>query len=313
MKAYKGFDKNMQCRSFQFKEGNTYEEDRAVLCKAGFHACENPIDVFRYYAPGKSIFHYVELEDVSEMCEKDSKVCGKKIKIGAEISLRDMIRAGVKIDIQTANTATSGDSSPAATSEDSSPTGTSGDYSHAATSGGYSPTATSGDYSHAATSGDHSPAATSGDSSPAATSGDSSPAATSGDSSPAATSGNYSHAATSGNYSTAATSGNYSHAATSGNSSPAATSGNSSPAVTSGYHSPAATSGKDSIAAAIGRGSKAKSTLGNWIVLAEYGDWNGGCYPVRCVKCGKIDGEFLKQDVWYRLEDGEFVEAGEDE
>ena len=64
MKAYKGFDKNMQCRSFQFKEGNTYEEDRAVLCKAGFHACENPIDVFRYYAPGKSIFHEVELEDV---------------------------------------------------------------------------------------------------------------------------------------------------------------------------------------------------------------------------------------------------------
>ena len=196
MKAYKGFDKNMQCRGFQFEEGETYEEDRAVLCRAGFHACENPIDIFRYYAPGKSIFHEVELEDVSEMRGKDSKVCGKKIKIGAEISLRDMIRAGVKIDIQTANTATSGHSSPAATS---------------------------------------------------------------------------------------------------------------------GHSSPAATSGKDSIAAAIGRGSKAKSTLGNWIVLAEYGDWNGKCYPVRCVRCGKIDGEFLKPDTWYRLEDGEFVEVGEDE
>ena len=232
MKAYKGFDKNMQCRGFQFEEGETYEEDRAVLCNAGFHACENPIDVFRYYAPGKSIFHYVELEDVSEMCEKDSKVCGKKIKIGAEISLRDMIRAGVKIDIQTANAATSGNSSPAATSGYSSPAAMFGDYSHAATSGNYSPAATSEDSSHAATSGNS---------------------------------------------------------------------------------SPAATSGKDSIAAAIGRDSKAKSTLGNWIVLAEYGDWNGKYYPVRCVKCGKIDGEFLKPDVWYRLEDGEFVEAGEDE
>ena len=232
MKAYKGFDKNMQCRGFQFEEGETYEEDRAVLCKDGFHACENPIDVFRYYAPGKSIFHYVELEDVSEMCEKDSKVCGKKIKIGAEISLRDMIRAGVKIDIQTANAATSGNSSPAATSGYSSPAATFGDYSHAATSGNYSPAATSEDSSHAATSGNS---------------------------------------------------------------------------------SPAATSGKDSIAAAIGRDSKAKSTLGNWIVLAEYGNWNGKYYPVRCVKCGKIDGEFLKPDVWYRLEDGEFVEAGEDE
>ena len=277
MKAYKGFDKNMQCRGFQFEEWKTYEEDRAVLCRAGFHACENPIDIFRYYAPGKSIFHEVELEDVSEMREKDSKVCGKKIKIGAEISLRDMIQEGVKIDIQTANTATSGHSSPAATSWDSSPAATSEDSSPAATSGCYSHAATSGGYSHAATSGV------------------SSPAATSGHSSLAATSGNYSHAATSGNYS---------HADTSGN---------SSPAVTSGYHSPAATSGKDSIAAAIGRDSKAKSTLGNWIVLAEYGDWNGKCYPVRCVKCGKIDGEFLKPDMWYRLEDGEFVEAGEDE
>ena len=322
MKAYKGFDKNMQCRGFQFEEGETYEEDRAVLCRAGFHACKNPIDVFRYYAPGKSIFHEVELEDVSEMAEKDSKVCGKKIKIGAEISLRDMIRAGVKIDIQTANTATSGHSSPAATSWDSSPAATSGDSSPAATSEDSSPAATSGCYSHAATSGGYSHAATSGVSSPAATSGHSSPAATSGDYSHAATSGNYSHAATSGNsslaatsgnYSHAATSGNYSHAATSGNYSHADTSGNSSPAVTSGYHSPAATSGKDSIAAAIGRDSKAKSTLGNWIVLAEYGDWNGKCYPVRCVKCGKIDGEFLKPDMWYRLEDGEFVEAGEDE
>ena len=238
MKAYKGFDKNMQCRGFQFEEGETYEEDRAVLCNAGFHACENPIDVFRYYAPGKSIFHYVELEDVSEMCEKDSKVCGKKIKIGAEISLRDMIRAGVKIDIQTANAAISGNSSPAVTSGYSSPAAMSGDYSHAATSGGYS---------HAATSGN------------------SSPAATSGYSSPAATSGNYS---------------------------PAATSGNSSHAATSGHSSPAATSGKDSIAAAIGRDSKAKSTLGNWIVLAEYGNWNGKCYPVRCVKCGKSTENF---------------------
>ena len=268
MKAYKGFNKNMQCRGFQFEEWKTYEEDRAVLCRAGFHACKNPIDVFRYYAPGKSIFHEVELEDVSEMAEKDSKVCGKKIKIGSEISLRNMIRAGVKIDIQTANTATSGHSSPAATSGD------------------YSPAATSGDYSPAVTSGDSSPAVTSGNFSHAATSGDSSPAVTSGDSSPATTSGNSSHAATSGDYSHVATSGASSHAAT---------------------------SGKDSIAVAIGRDSKAKSMLGNWIVLAEYGNWNGKCYPVLCVKCGKIDGEFLKQDVWYRLKDGEFVEAGEDE
>lgn len=51
MKAYKGFDRNMRCRGFQFEEGKTYEEDKAELCKAGFHACTNPLDVWNYYPP----------------------------------------------------------------------------------------------------------------------------------------------------------------------------------------------------------------------------------------------------------------------
>ena len=291
MKAYKGFNKDMTCRGFQFEEGKTYEEKEAKLCKKGFHACLNPIDVFKYYSPVDSIYHSVEIDDddVSKECGGDSKICGKKIKIGAKLTLVEMIRGGVKIDIASA----SGNSSHAATSGDDSP---------AATSGNYSPAATSGNYSHAATSGDYSHAATSGDYSHAATSGNSSHAATSGNYSPAATSGNYSHAATSGDYSHAATSGDYSHAATSGNSSHAATSGKCSPASTSGDYS---------IAAAIGRNSKAKSTIGNWIVLAEYGEWNGKTYPVLCVKCGKIDGVSLKPDTYYQLKNGEFVEVQE--
>lgn len=72
MKAYKGFDKNMQCRGFQFEEGKTYHEDEAELCKRGFHACENPLDVFGYYTPGKnSIYREVKLEDVSEERNSD--------------------------------------------------------------------------------------------------------------------------------------------------------------------------------------------------------------------------------------------------
>ena len=51
MKAYKGFDRNMRCRGFKFEEGKTYEEDKAELCKTGFHACTNPLDVWRYYPP----------------------------------------------------------------------------------------------------------------------------------------------------------------------------------------------------------------------------------------------------------------------
>lgn len=94
MKAYKGFNKDMTCRGFQFKEGETYTEDKAVLCKSGFHACERPLDVFNYYAPGSSVYHEVELDDVCEKRESDdTKICGKSIKIGAAVDVKGLIKA----------------------------------------------------------------------------------------------------------------------------------------------------------------------------------------------------------------------------
>ena len=95
MKAYKGFDKNMQCRGFQFEEGKTYHEDEAELCKRGFHACENPLDVFGYYTPSKnSIYREVELADVSEERDSDdTKVCAKTIKIGAKLDVAGLCKA----------------------------------------------------------------------------------------------------------------------------------------------------------------------------------------------------------------------------
>ena len=101
MKAYKGFDKNLRCdptgkKPFQYEIGKTYEEPEADFCNSGFHACENPLDVFSYYPPSDSRYCEVELDDVSDKKSDDSKVCGKKIKIGAEIGLNGLIKAGVK-------------------------------------------------------------------------------------------------------------------------------------------------------------------------------------------------------------------------
>lgn len=68
MKMYKGFDKNLKCRDFQYEIGKTYEEPTAELCEKGFHACEYPLDVFGYYAPGDmSRYCEVDLDDVSDM------------------------------------------------------------------------------------------------------------------------------------------------------------------------------------------------------------------------------------------------------
>ena len=92
MKAYKGFNKDMTCRGFQYEIGKTYETDEADLCNSGFHACENPLDCFKYYSPAKSKYFEVEIEDNGQRHTDDSKVVGKKIKIGAELSVAQICK-----------------------------------------------------------------------------------------------------------------------------------------------------------------------------------------------------------------------------
>ena len=96
MKAYKGFDKNMQCRGFQYEVGKTYETKRADLCETGFHACESPLDVFGYYEPNHSRYCEVELDGVTDQHDKDSKRCGTKISIGAEIGIPGLVKAHIE-------------------------------------------------------------------------------------------------------------------------------------------------------------------------------------------------------------------------
>ena len=93
MKAYKGFDKNLQCLGYRYEIGKTFEEDDASLCSKGFHACEYPLDCFSYYVPADSRYCEVEIEDNGERNSGDTKVCGKKIRIGAEVGIKELIRA----------------------------------------------------------------------------------------------------------------------------------------------------------------------------------------------------------------------------
>ena len=110
MKCYKGFNNKLQCQPkknkapFQFEVGKTYAEDKADLCHSGFHACENPMDVLTYYAPADSRYCVVDLDDVNRGGHSDdSKVCGKKIHIEAEIGLKGIIEAGVKFIMDKVN------------------------------------------------------------------------------------------------------------------------------------------------------------------------------------------------------------------
>ena len=97
MKAFKGMDKNMRCRDFQFEQGKTYETDGPIkVCDNGFHACKRPLDVFAYYPPASSRYFEVEQGgEISEACD-DSKIASSQIKIGAEIGIPGLIRAHVE-------------------------------------------------------------------------------------------------------------------------------------------------------------------------------------------------------------------------
>ena len=152
MKAYKGFNKDMKCRGFQFEEGKAYHEDTAVLCDCGFHACLDPLDCFEYYDPCDSVYHEVELDNVSEQRENDTKVVAKDIKIGSRISIKDIVKESIDFtfsNVQKENNTdcASGYSSRQAASGDSSSQAASGYSSRQAASGDYSSQAASGDYS----------------------------------------------------------------------------------------------------------------------------------------------------------------------
>ena len=95
IKAYKGFNKDMTCRDFQYEEGKEYETDKAEACECGFHACEYPLDVFGYYPPGTSVYHEVEQSGDFDKSESD-KVASTKIKIGARLDIMGMVRAAIE-------------------------------------------------------------------------------------------------------------------------------------------------------------------------------------------------------------------------
>ena len=238
MKVYKGFDENLKCRDFQYEIGKEYEETNAKLCETGFHACENPIDVFGYYPPANSRYCDVDLKDVTDELSNDSKKCGKRIHINAEIGIKGIVDAFIKFTL------------------DHIPSG-----NHTATNTGhYSAATNTGDYSAATNTGHYSAATNTGDYSAATNTGDRSAATNTGDRSAATNTGYQSAATNTGDYSAATNTGDY------------------SAATNTGHRSAAIVTGDESVAIATGIYGKAKGSIGCYLVIAEWkminGEWH---------------------------------------
>ena len=274
IKAYKAFDKDLSCRGFKYEVGKEYEETGDIkACKKGFHACPYPLDVFGYYAPARSRFCEVEQSGQIDDSESD-KVCSSKIRIGAELDIRGLVKAAVSFvkerctnecNAEPGKPATAGDRGAATAGDRGAATAgnrgaaTAGNYG--AATAGYRGAATAG-YRGAATAGDRG-AATAGDRG-AATAGDRG-AATAGDCG-------------------------------------AATAGDRGAATARGK----ASTGSNGLSVARGNNVQVKGGIGAILVIAEERE---DTYDIVDWKAVLVDGEVVKADTWYRLENGELVEV----
>nr|DAI90783.1 MAG TPA: hypothetical protein [Bacteriophage sp.] len=137
IKSYKGFNKDMTCRGFQYEEGKEYEESNALVCENGFHACEYPLDCLSYYSPSESVYHEVEQSGKLSKESDDTKVASTKIKIGAKLSIAGLVEAAIEYTKERVKQ-----------EEDSD-----GDYGASSATGDYGASSATGDYGASSATG----------------------------------------------------------------------------------------------------------------------------------------------------------------
>ena len=288
MKAYKGFNKDMTCREFQYKEGESYEMEDAKLCDHGFHACKYPLDCLRYYAPNESVYHVVEQEDVSDEADSDTKQVSSKIRIGACLDIAGLVKASVeyvKEKAEKANSATGDWSANSATGDRSANSATGYGSANSAT-GGWSANSATGDRSANSATGDRSANSATGDRS--------------------------ANSATGYGSANSATGGWSANSATGYGSANSAT-GYGSANISTGDGCKNTSGQEDVISVGWGKDNKCRGVIGSYLVLVERNEWDGGKYPmIGEPVLVKVDGEKIKENVWYVLKNG-VVTAVEDE
>ncbi|EAO5301562.1 hypothetical protein RCB67_002506 [Salmonella enterica] len=318
--TFKGFNKDLKCRDFQFEIGKTFHHDGKVeACVSGFHACECPFDVFSYYSPADSRFAETISFGITDREEDgDTKIASASITIKAELTLPQFIQRGIewiwsKIDksleqqIMCGNrsAATNTGNRSAATNTGNRSAATNTGYRSAATNTGDCSAATNtGNRSAATNTGYQSAATNTGYQSAATNTGNRSAATNTGYQSAATNTGNRSAATNTGNRSAATNTGNRSAATNTGYQSAATNTGNRSAATNTGNRSAAEVSGSQSVAASLGIEGKARASEGGAIVLC-YRDEDGELIHIRASKVGENG---IMPNTWYQLnEDGEFV------
>ena len=237
--AIKGFNKDMTCTptsdiKFHYKEGEEYEERNIKACERGYHGCEYPLDVLKYYAPNKSVYHRVEMSGDIDRSEGD-KICASKIKIGAEISIAGLVKAAIEYTRERAKKEKESDDDCGASSA-------TGDYGASSATGYKGASSATGDYGASSATG------------------------------------------------------------------------NCGASSATGYKGKSIVGDPESVAVAWGYKSMAKGVLGSFLVFADWEGnkdhyWKQEEWSLKGAKMVQVDGETIKADTWYTMENGEVIEV----
>ena len=292
IKGYKGFNKDLKCRDFQYEIGKEYEMDGEIkVCNRGFHACENPFEVFDHYSMIGSRFCEVEQDGNISKEDRGTKICSSKIKIKAELKLADMINLGV----EWLKEITSPEKIKTSIKDNSSGYG-----AQIGSSGNDAQIGSSGDNAQIGSSGNDAKIGSSGYGAQIGSSGNYAQIGSSGNDAQIGSSGDYAQIGSSGNDAKIGSSGDYAKIGSSGNYAQIGSSGNDAKIDSTG---------EDCVIMCAGINSVAKASKGSWITLSEwsYSDEKKRYIPI-CVKTEFVDGEKIKADTYYKLEGGVFKE-----
>jgi hypothetical protein len=274
METYKGFNKDMTAKNgYQYEEGKEYEEEKAVACECGFHACEYPLDCFEYYSPANSVYHIVEQSGELSKNSSDTKVASTKIKIGAEISIAGLVKAAIEYTKERTKpecdaTGKCGASSATGKCGASSATGDRG----ASSATGYRGASSATGYRGASSA--------------------------TGDRGASSATGDYGASSATGDYGASSATGKCGASSATGLYGSAIAGDPESIAIAWGY--------KGKAKGVIG----SHLVLANW-EGNENNFWTQEEWSLKGAKMVRVDGEKIKADTWYRMEKGEVVEVVE--
>lgn len=286
IKAYKAFDKNFKCRGFQYEVGETYHIDEEVeICRKGFHACQNCMDVLRFYPLNDSRFAEVEVWGDVVFSENDGKLCASDIKIIRELTFHELFAESYKyfsenykVNDNKMRLLSNGCLSKIACDENDCEFLLCDYTANRLSTNGTNVKVISDEREDIVS--------------------------TSGFKSTIFSKGAETKVATLGVLGKVGSFGRYSRIISSSFCGEIKSFGENSIIASVGNDSSVSSNGKKSIVLSVGKNSIAKAKKGNWITLAEYGKTG----PI-CVKTEYVDGKRIKEDTWYKLKNGEFIEV----